>query len=196
MVLPDKHFAFLDYPEHVDQMIIGALGGIYGRAHGGKLCVTDVTSTVLSVLVDVYQHIVVEDEGELRINFHLDYESDSLRLSSVRKDRAHVSIDVKIMKHVLLRVPDWVPEDSIQLTVNGQQAPLDWEGRFLRVRQDSLPANIELVYDLPITKTREKVDGTKYNITWRGDEIVGICPNTSFYPFFATASDCNQPEME
>ena len=196
MVLPDKHFAFLDYPEHVDQMIIGALGGIYGRAHGGKLCVTDVTSTVLSVLVDVYQHIVVEDEGELRINFHLDYESDSLRLSSVRKDRAHVSIDVKIKKHVLLRVPDWVPEDSIQLTVNGQQAPLDWEGRFLRVRQDSLPANIELVYDLPITKTREKVDGTKYNITWRGDEIVGICPNTSFYPFFATASDCNQPEME
>ncbi|MCH2115949.1 MAG: glycoside hydrolase family 127 protein [Pirellulales bacterium] len=189
MVLPDKHFAFVDYPEDVEQLIIGALGGIYGRAHGGKLCVTDVTSTVLSVLVDVYQHIVVENDQEVRINFHLDYENDLLRLNCVRKDKAHLSIDAKSNKPLLVRVPGWAPEDSVQLSVDGQTVPLVWEGKYLRVPKQSSAARVELIYDLPIEKVREKAGGSEFEITWRGDEIVGICPNTDFFPFFPTSSD-------
>ena len=188
-------FAFLDYPEDAEQRIIGALGGIYSRAHGGKICVTDVTSSVLSVLVDVYQHIVVEDEEEVRVNFHFDYESDLLRLRCLRQREAQLTIDAKINKDLVLRVPCWAPRDSIELRADGRPAPLVWEGSFLRVDKQFLP-QVHLTYDLPIQKQVEKASGMEFEITWRGDEIIGVCPNTGFYPFFPTASDCGQAELE
>ena len=44
---------------------------------------------------------------------------------------------------------------------------------------------IKVQYDLPVTTTEEPTDGVAYCLTWRGDEVVGIRPNTDFLPFYS-----------
>ncbi len=52
------------------------------------------------------------------------------------------------------------------------------------VGKDVQPGTIELTYALPITTDIERTDNVDYAITWRGDEIIGISPNSDFYPFY------------
>ena len=42
-------------------------------------------------------------------------------------------------------------------------------------------------YALPDRRTREKGLGAEYEIFWRGDDVIGIRPNTNFYPFYPDA---------
>lgn len=190
MVMPDFRFAHVDYPENLGEIIIGALGGIYGRAHGGKWSVTDVTSSVLSVLVSVYENIAWNDRQAIRVHFHFDYDSDFIRIRGERGNRARVVLEPKVKKNLLVRVPGWVPRDSLTLRVGDESVARTWIGPFLLIGRDRLPARVELRYDLPVTREREKAAGTEFEITWRGDEIVSICPNTDFYPFFPTTDGC------
>jgi hypothetical protein len=46
---------------------------------------------------------------------------------------------------------------------------------------------ILIVAPLPIRTTTENIDGVEYEYTWKGDEIIGVYPNTDFFPFYATA---------
>ena len=188
--MPDGRFAWVDYPENMQEIIIGALGGIYGRAHGGKWSVTDVTSSVLSFLIDFYESMVRESEQDIRVYFHFDYKSDKVRIQATRGNRASVVIEPKIAKSILVRIPGWSPRESVTLKVNGKSSPPTWIGRFVLVERNHLPGKVELGYDLPVRKEKEPAAGEEFEITWRGDEIIGICPNTDFYPFFPTAPGC------
>ena len=42
-------------------------------------------------------------------------------------------------------------------------------------------------YALPERRTKEKGLGAEYEIVWRGDDVVGVRPNTDFYPFYPNA---------
>jgi 5-formyltetrahydrofolate cyclo-ligase len=189
-IMPDGRFAFVEYPENMEKIIIGALGGIYGRAHGGKWSVTDVTSSALSVLVSVYNNIAVQNDQEIRVHFHFDHETEFIRIRAKRERVAKVVLEPRVKKNLLVRIPGWAPRESVQLTVKGEPLTPNWIGPFVLIDRDLLPARVELQYDLPVHKEREKAAGTEFEITWRGDEIIGICPNTDFYPFFPTAPGC------
>ena len=56
-----------------------------------------------------------------------------------------------------------------------------WTGR--------VPAGTQIVmeYALPERRTKEKGLGGEYEIVWRGDDVVGVRPNTDFYPFYPNA---------
>jgi hypothetical protein len=189
-VMPDSRFAWVDYPENMAEMVIGALGGIYGRPHGGKWSVTDVTCSVLSFLVDFYQSIAREGARDVWVYFHMDYDTEFLKIGVQRGKVARVSIDLRTNKNLLVRIPDWVPRKSLVLTVNGMPGALDWMGSFVVVSKNQFPGVVELRYELPFRKEKEKIGDVEFEISWRGDEVVGICPNTDFYPFYPTAKDC------
>jgi len=191
-VMPDGRFAWVEYPEKMEEIVVGALGGIYGRPHGGKWSVTDVTSSVLSVLVNVYEHIAVEGADEIRVYLHFDYQDESIHIRSKRGRFATVVFEPKVEKDLLVRMPGWVSKDTVSWELDGQTFEPPREGAFTRIKHAHLPARIELTYALPIRKEKETAAGTEFEITWRGDEIVGICPNTDFYPFFPTAKGCEK----
>ena len=47
---------------------------------------------------------------------------------------------------------------------------------------------VVLTYGLPVRKETERSVGVDWVLTWRGDEIIGIFPNSDFYPFFRTGT--------
>ena len=59
-------------------------------------------------------------------------------------------------------------------------------GIFARVSITTVPSEIELRYVLPHRRTTERSQGIDFAIDWRGDEIIGIQPNTDFLPLYPT----------
>jgi hypothetical protein len=165
-------------------LLIGAYGGMYTAPHAGKIATTDITAAVTHTLVDVYRHIVVQDDTTLTVNFHFDFENADVCIKSTRAKNATVTIIPKHAKNILIRVPRWTPRQSVNLKVAGQPIDLLTLGDYALVPKDLLPGTIELTYALPVTADIERTDNVDYAITWRGDEIIGIFPNSDFYPFY------------
>ena len=88
---------------------------------------------------------------------------------------------------VMVRIPGWAPESSLELTVDGEGVPIKRLGQYAWVAGGDLRAgsDIRLSYELPQRTTEELMpSGRVYTIAWRGDEIVGIDPQDEPMPFF------------
>jgi hypothetical protein len=135
----------------------------------------------------MYTHIVEETPEGLRVNFHFDYEDARIRIRSARGEEARLEIDLKAPAQLRVRVPLWVPEGSLRLTVNGSVLPAGVTRGFLTVPRQEAAARIGIAHALPRETVVERTDGVDYHVTWRGDEIMGISPNTDWLPFYPTA---------
>lgn len=120
----------------------------------------------------------------LTVNFHFDYDDEKIRISRERGKKAKVTITPKARQNVAVRIPSWTPQESVQLSVNGRPVDPIRVGRFACVPRDLLPATIVLLYDLPVRRTVERIAGVDYSLTWRGDEIVSLTPNSDFMPLY------------
>ncbi len=173
-------------PEDLDALTVGAFGGMHTHPHGGILPTTDITAADLHTLCDIYTHVVEETEAGLVVNFHLDYEDDLVCVETTRGDSGRLTVQPKIARPVLIRIPGWAPPGSVELEVDGKREATSWIGHSLLVSAQNPPAQIEACYELPVKKTVEHIDGDDYHLTWRGDDVVGLVPNTDFLPFYPT----------
>ena len=154
--------------------------------HSGKQAITDITAAALIALTEVYNNVFVRTKTGSTVNFHFDYEDENIKISSIRTEKTTVEIDAKQKEDLRIRVPRWTPVKSIHLTVNGKSISPAVKDHFLTVSKSLLPGHIVLTYDLPVNTEIETAHGVDYTLTWRGDEIIGICPNSDFYPFYPT----------
>ena len=180
-----------DEDEHanLDDRAIGAFGGMHRHPHGGKRPTTDITAADLHTLCDIFTHIVEETGMGLVVNFHFDYEDGRIRVEDNRGDVGRLAIQLKVAQPVSIRIPGWASMESIRLAVNGQPSHVSRIGNFLFVPRHEPPVRITVEYGLPVQTIDESTDGVDYRITWRGDDVIGIAPNTDFLPFYATASE-------
>ncbi len=174
----------LDEHANLDRRALGAFAGLHLHTHGGKLPITDITAATLHTMCDIYTHIAEETPLGLQVNFHFDYDSPRLTIRSIRGQTASLEIQHKDPRPLLVRIPGWVVEGSIRLGVNEKPVPIQWAGPFLYVPRQEGAAHIRVEYGLPETESQETTDGVTYRIKWRGDEIVGISPNTDWLPFY------------
>ncbi len=166
---------------------IGAWG-IHDHSHGGKHCTPDVLAAVTHTLCDVYQNICTQTMDFFQINLHFNYEDAQVKIVSQRSERAKLSILVKEPCNMMIRIPSWTSESSLDLAIDGETVPVKREGIFavLSADQLNLKSKVVMSYDLPTRYTEEQMpSGRCYRFMWRGDEIMGISPQDnplSFYP--------------
>jgi len=157
-------------------------------SHGGKgPCYNDVLAAEVHSLCDIYRHICTRTQAGLKVSLHFDYEDSDLRVTSTRDERGEVSVLTKRPGSVLVRIPQWAPETSVRVTVDGENLPLTRLGHYAWVSADVLSdqSRIIMSYDLPERMTEEEMpSGRRYRFKWRGDEIVGIDPQDSDIPLY------------
>jgi hypothetical protein len=161
---------------------------MHRHPHGEARPTTDITAADLHTLCDIYTHVAESTPLGLLINFHFDYEDANVRIETNREETGELTIWLKNAQPVCIRLPAWTPRESVQLTVKGHRVRTLWLGSFLFVPPEEERVQIHVEYDLPITTMHESADGTTYRLTWRGDEVIGISPNTDFMPFYPTAT--------
>lgn len=160
---------------------------IHGPSHGGKGCTPDVLAAVTHSLCDIYRNICTQAEAGLRLNLHLDYEDDDVRVAADRSREGELSVTVKRPVDVALRIPGWTPRATVRFTVDGEPKTLQSQGVSGGVPAGLLRSGSEVVmrYGLPTRTTRETMpSGRCYRFRWRGDEITGIAPVDAPIPFY------------
>ena len=175
----------------LDERIIGAIGGMQREPHAGKKHTTDVTAAALHCLTDVYGHVVEHTRADVTVRLHFDWEDERVQVRSVRSDPAEgdvacVTVRPRVAANVRIRVPRWAPRESLRLTVGGEPAALRLVGDFAFVPSGG-PAPVELRYALPRRTSHERVGEMEVEYHWRGDEIIGVTPQSDFFPMYPAA---------
>ena len=178
--------------EHRDlpRRAVGAIGGMHGGPYSRKANTTDVTAACLHTLIDVYNHIVVPTDMGFGVYFHFDYEDESITVRSKREAQAKVTVTSRTGDGLLVRIPRWAPTESVRFTANGSPVSPHRIGDFAHFPAGGSVSEVDVVYDLPERTTVEVIGDAKHELTWRGDEVVGICPNDDWLPFYPAAADC------
>ena len=135
-------------------------------------------------LLDIYEHMVLLDDQTLEVFCHLDYDGPHATVLSRRGQRAELTVIPKIERAVAIRAPRWTPVESIRVRVGGDLVHPVYAGHFARLGRQPAGTRIVMEYDLPERRTRETDLGSPYEIAWRGDEVTGVRPNTTLYPFY------------
>jgi hypothetical protein len=174
-----------DIGHNLEQRIIGGYGGCHFHPHGAKRAVTDVTAADVHTLIDIYRHIAVKRGSTTEIFFHLDYEDTHVQITS---RRAELRITPKQDTALSIRVPQWTPKESVLLQIENQPIAPVFAGHFVHTAQVAAGTTIIMEYNLPVRRVTEVALGITSEILWNGDEVIGIAPNTSFYPFYADIS--------
>ena len=176
----------MDEHSNLENRVLGAFGGDQVHPHGEGTPTTDITAAGLHTLCDIYTHVSESTPLGTLVNFHFDYEDARLYIEANRTQVGLLTIRPKIAQNLFVRMPAWTPAESIRLTVNGESTHPAWVGPFIMVPVQEQDVQIKVHYDLPTMTTEEPTDGVAYHLTWRGDEVVGIRPNTDFIPFYPT----------
>jgi hypothetical protein len=186
----------------LSRRMVGALGGCAGHTWG-KSCVTDITAATLQTLTDVYDHIAERTQEGIWIRLHFNYDGKYVRVRSIRGDNGRLLLDVPGKESLFVRVPGWVPEDSVKLLVAGKPAPTGRQGAYIVVPGSSDGLQVELSYALPRRTTTETsrmqyyhtperhfapaAEPYAYTLHWRGDEVVAASPVGGYFPLYPSS---------
>ncbi|MCF6175326.1 MAG: hypothetical protein L3J71_06135 [Victivallaceae bacterium] len=161
--------------------------GIHGYPHSEKGCTPDVHAAVAHTLCDIQNNIITENAIGLRINLHFDYENKDIIIKSERKQKANITVVIKRLSNIMIRIPAWTPEESVNILIDDKKYPLQKLETFALISSENLKigSKIKLSFALPKKITKESMEfGEVYTLKWRGDEIIGITPQDAPLPFY------------
>jgi len=179
-----------DEHSNLDIRVVGGFGGMHTEPHAGKKNVTDITAANVHTLTDIYNHIAIPGNEGLIVYFHFDYEDKNVQIITERSQEAKVTIIPKTNSNLFIRIPQWAPPESIHLRIGERRVEPVMLGNFAYLPENVLSKTITLQYGLPIRTCVEETDGVKYKLTWRGDEIIGVYPNSDFLSFYPNSEGC------
>ena len=104
------------------------------------------------------------------------------------RDSARVTVVPHIGQSLWVRVPAWSPEESVSIVVGDRRVEALRLGYFAYIADVRPGEPVALEYALPVESDTELIDGVDYEVSWQGDDVTGISPNTDFLPFYPTAS--------
>ena len=172
----------------LEEQSLGGYAGIH-RYHPNawQIPTTDVTTSNVHGLCAVYTRIFTPSDHGLFVNLHFDCEHGPGRIRQERDaGRRSVTVSPAEPGRVFIRIPRWVPSDSVTLSSGEKKLSIERVGDYALVRPGDWDSEVTMAYDLPDRTSTETVGKSIYEFRWLGDEIESVSPNTDFLPFYPT----------
>lgn len=147
------------------------------------------TANGARTLYFVWDSIVTEHDGEIRVNLHLNRISQWLDVESYLPVHGKTVLKIKQARKVAIRMPEWIDAQHVVAQIlNRRFTPRIDEGF---VKFDGLRPGDEVVLEYPLPeRTIYRVIGEiPYKLTMRGASVTGIDPPGEAYPLYT-----DQPE--
>jgi hypothetical protein len=146
------------------------------------LVTIDITSGAIHSLAECYRHCLATDGDVVRVNMLFDAENDDVAIRSALPTAGRVSFEAKSDTTLHMRIPEWVKESTVQLSIDGKPRPVAMDGAYARIGALQAGQKGELTFALPCKIERETVDGTEYTTAWIGNQIIAISPRGAVSP--------------
>ncbi len=131
-----------------------------------------------------WSHIITRQNGEIRVNLSLNYNSPWVEVRSYQPYAGKVEVVVKEDTTLAVRIPDWVDKWDVKVFVGGQEALLRWQGDYVRLDGVIQGQVVTVQYPLRQTWIREDVGTASFDFEWRGDTVIDVKPRGRIVPLY------------
>ena len=174
--------------DRVIERNIGAFGGwpkandwYEGVGAGIMHCCTGTGSRAIYY---VWENALTCDSGKLRLNLLLNRASPWADVDSHIPYAGQVDVRIKEPVALSIRIPEWVKRDEVRLKLNGNDRPVDRDGRYVDVGKVK-PGDVATM-TFPITERSDTVwiEKEDYMLVRKGNEVVAIDPPGRYCPLY------------
>ena len=95
-----------------------------------------------------------------------------------------VDVRIKELAELSIRIPEWVEHDEVRLQLNGNDHPMDRDGRYAEVGEVK-PGDVATM-TFPITERTDEVwiEKEKFTLVRKGNDVVAIDPPGRLCPLY------------
>ena len=142
---------------------------------------TDLMGGALQSLAEAYQASVVKEESGVWVNLLFSTDTPWLRVRSEVPRAGRLHLEVLQEERVSVRLPDWVPPESVQVDRAGSPGETRRRENTLDLGSLAKGSKVTVTFDQPERRTREKAPGfpDPFEVEWRGDTILAMEPRPS-----------------
>ena len=142
---------------------------------------TDLMGGALQALAEAYRASVVKEESGVQVNLLFSTDTPWLRVRSEVPQAGRLRLEMLQEERVRVRLPDWVPPETVQVDGAGGPGKPRQRGNTLDLGPLAKGARVTVSFDQPRRKTREQAPGfpDPFEVEWRGDTIVAMEPRPS-----------------
>ncbi len=98
-----------------------------------------------------------------------------------------IKILMKINSDLRVRIPGWVKREKIVVRLNNQLINFEKKGDYILLRGLKHGEELVVTYLISEVRKNETVGGRNYEVTWRGNTVIGIDPEGINYPLYQRA---------
>ncbi len=142
----------------------------------------DITSGAVHALAECWEHKLVSENNQCKLNLLFDGTNDDFDIKSYLPKEGLIEFTAKTNKMLLIRMPMWVNNKSIKLSINGKDRQPVIEHGYLKVAGLATGDKGSVIFDIPCKIEEETVDGSVYKTTWIGNQIIDITPRGELSP--------------
>ncbi|MDP7023779.1 MAG: hypothetical protein QGH42_06000 [Kiritimatiellia bacterium] len=191
---PDSEPGILRDSREVRRRCVGALVG-WGAPNDvldpqGRLamCIQNCCGSHLPMgLLDVWENAVCRDGDEVRINLLIEHDGPDCVVNDLQPQEGRLDVHMKQRGALRVRIPDWVRDETLRIELDGRDIPVQFEARpsrYVCVEEVPEGAVVKIHYPLRWQTVTERLGGTLYTTSWKGDTVTQIDPPGRFIPIF------------
>ena len=173
--------------DRVPERNLGAFAGwptANDWGHGIMHCCTGNSTRALYY---VWEHMISQRDGTLSVNLLLNRPSPWADVHSHIPYRGQVDVTVKEPLTLRLRIPEWVQPGQATCTVNGTARGLRFEGRYAVAGRVQPGDSVSLHVPIAEQPATLEIEGARYAVVRRGNEVVDIDPPGEHCPLYQRA---------
>jgi hypothetical protein len=177
-----------DFERDMKRRIIGGFGFPTPSAHlqtpHSPINTVDITQGAVQAMCEFTRHIITQDDLGVRVNLLFTWENDMAKVESALPEEGRLAVTVKRPANLLVRVPERIAAGSLRASSGGAAVEGTREGLYLLLRNAKAGARFEITFAPERYNTQEHVYHKPYEVSWFGEQAVGIAPVAGVYPLF------------
>ncbi|PHV70448.1 hypothetical protein CS063_10160 [Sporanaerobium hydrogeniformans] len=168
--------------------------GLAGRGHMMDVQTCCVASGVRG-LYQGWNNILTWERERLSVNLLLNRTAKEMNINSYLPHQGKVELEIKEgLKELVVRIPEWVPYGAVRVIrqkADGTQKEetgrtLSWvKTYFINLKQAEAGERITLIFPMKERTTIEKAVDNEFVVKWRGDDVIGVSPEGTYYPLYS-----------
>jgi hypothetical protein len=170
--------------DRVPERCVGAFAGWPRVNDWGDGIMHCCTGNATRALYYVWEHMLTHRDGVLSANLLLNRPSPWADVHSHVPYRGQVDVEVKVPCALRLRIPEWVSPEQVTCTVRGGPSPLSFDGRYAAAGPVAAGDSIRLHFPISERPATLDIEGSRYEVVRRGNEVVHIDPPGEYCPLY------------
>lgn len=142
------------------------------------------TGSGCRALYYVWQHMISHEDGKLSVHLLMNRASRWADIESHIPYSGRVDIKVKTPVDLEVRLPEWVKAGEAECTVDGEEKPLLYRGRYAVVGPVSRGQTVKMTFPIWERVEKRTIEGFDYTFIVKGNDVVHVDPPGKYHPLY------------